>query len=541
MLALVAVVLVAGLGLRAGYLGVVRGGELSDRAVGQQRSATEALAPRGAIVTRDGHDLARDQLAVEVTGTPALVTDARGTAARLAPLLGVEEEVLAERLDGNGGYARLARAIAPDKAAEVADLDIPGIHFSDTYERVLPRGSVAAQIVGLTNEERTGAAGLEASLDDALTGTPGSRVEARDPFGRRLDTIVDEEPVPGEQVRLTLDGVIQDRTERILAETREEFGAKSAMAVVMRPDDGAILAMASVPRPNPARRTTYSPELWRNKAVTDTFEPGSTFKIVTVAGALEEGLVQPETRFDLPATLTLYDRELGESHRDYDTNLTTTEILEQSSNVGTVKIGQRLGQAGLQKWISRFGFGESTGIDYPGEVPGIVLPSEEWSGVSILNIPIGQGVGVTLTQLVRAYAVIANGGRLVTPHLVSRVGDRDTGQRAAPRVLTAQTASEVDRMLRKVVSPDGTGEAAEIEGYEVAGKTGTANKIDPNTGEYDARYVASFVGYVPADKPELLVAVVVDEPSGAYYGGAVAAPAFEQIGRFSLQYLGIAP
>jgi cell division protein FtsI/penicillin-binding protein 2 len=541
MLTLAAVLLVGVLVARAGYLGVVKGGELSDLAVGQQRSSTEALAPRGAIVTRDGHDLARDQLAVEVTATPALVSDPVAAAGKLGPILKTDPNELAEKLDGNGGYARLARAVAPDTAEKVADLDIPGIHFADTYQRFLPRGPVAAQIVGLTDEDRAGATGLEQSLDEPLTGTPGTRVFARDPFGRRLDTIVDDEPTPGKQVELTLDGVIQDRAERILVDTREEYSAKSAMAVVMRPDDGAILAMASVPRPNPNRRSSYSPELARNRPVTDTFEPGSTFKVVTIAGALEDGVVTPDTPFDLPPTLTLYDRELGEAHRDTAVRMSVSEILEQSSNVGTVKIAQSLGQERLQKWISRFGFGQPTGIDYPGEVPGLVLASEDWSGVSILNIPIGQGVGVTLTQLTRAYAAIANGGRLVTPHLVSRIGDEDVEVPPAPRVLNRKTARQVDEMLRSVVSPDGTGEAAKIEGYEVAGKTGTANKINPETGEYDSRYVASFVGYVPADDPQLLVAVVVDEPSGVYYGGAVAAPAFEQIARFSLQYLGIAP
>lgn len=449
---------------------------------------------------------------------------------------------LAEKIDGNGQYAKVASSVPPERAERIAKLDIPGIHFADTYERFLPRGPVASQVVGLTNGERQGVSGLEAQLDKELTGQDGTRVEARDPFGRRLETIVDDEPEPGKQVQLTLDGVIQDRVERILVDTREEFDAKSAMAIVMRPQDGAILAMATVPRADPNRRSVYSPELARNKPVTDTFEPGSTFKLVTVAGALEDGVVTPDTTFDLPPTLTLYDRTLKESHRDYAARMDVTQILEQSSNIGTVKIAEMLGANQLQSWIDRFGFGQETGIDYPGEAPGIVLRPEDWSGVSILNIPIGQGVGITLTQLVRAYAVVANGGYLVTPHLVDRIGDEPAHPSdARTRVISPTTARQVDRMLRAVVSADGTGQAAEIEGYDVAGKTGTANKINPKTGEYDSRYVASFVGYVPADRPQLLVAVVVDEPSGTYYGGDVAAPAFEQIARFSLQYMGIAP
>jgi len=529
------------LGVRAAFLSTVRADELSDVAIGQQRVSVEAPAPRGAIVSADGRDLARDRLAVEVTATPALVSDARAAAARIAPIVGVPESELVEKLSGNGRYARLARNVDPTLARRIAALEIPGIHLSDTLERFLPRGGVGAQLIGLTDADRTGISGLEQLLDETLTGTPGTRVEARDPFGRRLRTIVDRDPDPGADVQLTIDAVIQDRVERILAETREEFGAKAAMAVVMDPSDGAIVAMASVPRPDPDAREEYDPDTARNRPVTDTFEPGSTFKIVPIAAALEEDVVEPETSFDLPPTLTLYDRELGEAHERGAVRWSVTEILERSSNVGTVKVAQALGQPRLQTWIDRFGFGAETGVDVPGEVPGLVLAREDWSGVSILNIPIGQGIGVTLTQLTAAYAVVANGGRAVAPHIVSR---RDGEPRELPeraRVLSPETAGAVDRMLREVVSTDGTGAAASIDGYEVAGKTGTANKIDPGTGEYSARYVSSFVGYVPADRPELLVAVVVDEPGGAYYGGDVAAPAFEQISRFSLQYKGIAP
>ncbi len=537
---IVAVLVVAGLSVRAAFLGTVRADDLSNVAVGQQRVQVEAPAPRGSITSADGRDLARDRLAVEVTATPALVTDAPAAAASLAPLLSAPEGELVEKLSGNGRYARLATNVDPARAKQVAGLELPGIHLTDTLERFLPRRGDAAQLVGLTDADRAGISGLELTLDETLRGTAGTRVEARDPFGRRLRTIVDKDPVPGEDVRLTIDAVIQDRVERILTATQEEFGAQAAMAVVMNPKDGAIIAMASVPQPNPAR-DEYDAEAARNRPVTDTFEPGSTFKIVPVAGALEEGAVTPATQYDLPPTLTLYDRELGEAKREHSVRWSVTKILEQSSNVGTVKVAQALGQENLQRWIERFGFGSSTGIDVPGEVPGLLLAPEDWSGVSILNIPIGQGIGVTLTQLTQAYAVIANGGHSVVPHVVSQVGGEPTAPPAGERVLTPATAAAVDRMLRGVVSADGTGEAASIEGYEVAGKTGTANKIDPATGEYSARYVSSFVGYVPADRPELLVAVVVDEPGGAYYGGDVAAPAFEQIARFSLQYRGIAP
>ncbi len=376
-----------------------------------------------------------------------------------------------------------------------------------------------------------------------LTGTAGRRVEVRDVFGRPIQVLADEEPSPGTDVKLTIDPAIQAQTESVLAATRQKFGAKSAMAIVMDPRDGSVLAMATVPRFNPNKRAALNLDLVNNQPVTDTFEPGSTFKIVTMAGALEDGKVSPTTSFNLPVQYKLYDRTLEDSHREVPVTYTASEILEQSSNIGTVKIAQRLTQSRLQAWITRFGFGSPTGIDYPGEVKGLVLPRDQWSGTSILNIPIGQGVGVTLTQLTRAYAAIANGGRLVTPHVIDAVGGVPQAREAGRRIMTAETAAKVDKMLRKVVSDNGTGTAAKISGYRVAGKTGTAQKIDPTTGEYsDTRYDASFVGYAPAENPQLLVSVVVSEPTvGSYYGGDVAAPAFEDIAEFSLRSLRIAP
>jgi cell division protein FtsI (penicillin-binding protein 3) len=295
-----------------------------------------------------------------------------------------------------------------------------------------------------------------------------------------------------------------------------------------------VLAMATVPRFDPNRRQSLNAELERNRPVTDTFEPGSTFKIVTVAAALSRGLVTPETVFSLPPTLTLYDRTLREAHRDIYVSWPVRDILARSSNIGTVMIAQRLGKDELQRWIERFGFGSPTGIDFPGEVSGYLRPPSEWYGTGILNIPIGQGDGVTLLQLARAYAAIANGGYLVTPHLASRVGGKATPPARRTRILSPRVARQVDRMLRGVVSPDGTGALASVKGYTVAGKTGTANIFDARIGEYTSRYTASFVGYVPANKPRLLIAVTVQEPTKGIYGGEVAAPAFERIAAFSL-------
>jgi cell division protein FtsI/penicillin-binding protein 2 len=315
------------------------------------------------------------------------------------------------------------------------------------------------------------------------------------------------------------------------------------MAIVMRPSDGAILAMANVPGFDPNDRRKLRRELMRNKTVTDTFEPGSTFKLVTVTGALQERLVSPDTRLGLPTQLEVADRTIKDAEERPAVTWSVREILQRSSNIGTVLLAQRLGPTRLQKWIDRYGFGEPTGIDFPGESGGIVIRPENWSGSSIGNIPIGQGDAITLMQLARAYAVPANGGYLVRPHLVARVGARPVALPPRRRIIPARTAAVLNSMLRDVVDDEGTGGAAKIPGYAVAGKTGTAQKIDQKTGMYShSLYTASFVGYVPANRPRLLVAVVVDEPSaGIYYGGLVAAPAFEQIASFALLNLRIAP
>jgi cell division protein FtsI (penicillin-binding protein 3)/stage V sporulation protein D (sporulation-specific penicillin-binding protein) len=521
---------------RAVWIGTVRAGSLDDLGASQRTRSYELTAPRGILLSRDGQELAVNRPSVTVSATPRNVVDPARTAARLAPLLRMDRAALEERLSRRSQYEPLARNVTPDRADRIKALRLPGIDFTDTMQRFAPRGRTAAQVIGLADDFGSGLSGLEKVLDARLTGKPGQRIEVHDPFGRPLRVLANRDPVPGESVKLTLDARIQEITQRVLAETRATYGAKTASAIVMRPSDGAIYAMATVPSFNPNDRRKIDAELERNRPVTDLFEPGSTFKLVTVAGALEEGLVTPDSMFDLPKVLKIYDLDLKDAEERPHVVWPVKEILAKSSNIGTVKIAQRLGQARLLRWIDRFGFGHATGIDFPGEVPGSVLPAEQWSGVTIANMPIGQGIAVTMAQLVRAYAAVANGGYLVTPYLVA--GDR--GRRE--RVLTSRTARIVNRMLRRVVSDEGTGSGAALAGFEVAGKTGTAQKIDDKTGKYASRYVASFVGFVPADKPKLLVAVVVDDPSGGlYYGGEVAAPAFAQIAQGALSTLGIAP
>jgi cell division protein FtsI/penicillin-binding protein 2 len=339
-------------------------------------------------------------------------------------------------------------------------------------------------------------------------------------------------------VRLTIDHEIQAAAEQILAKTVRAWGAKGATAIVMNPATGAILAMANAPTYDANAFGSAPAEVRRNRAVTDMYEPGSTFKIVTIAGALEDDVVTPRTTFTLAPTIKVADRVIHEAHWRPTQRMSVRRILAESSNIGTVTVAQRLGAGELSTWIERFGFGRPTGLDYPGESTGMVLPLDEWYGSTIGTVPIGQGIAVTPMQMVGAYAAIGNGGVMPTPHLVERIGGRRVPVRKGERVVSERTANMMMSMFRDVVV-EGTGTEAAIPGYTVAGKTGTAQK--PENGRYVAKYVASFVGLVPARKPRLAILVMVDEPHGSIWGGAVAAPAFRDIARFSLQYLEVPP
>jgi cell division protein FtsI/penicillin-binding protein 2 len=310
----------------------------------------------------------------------------------------------------------------------------------------------------------------------------------------------------------------------------------------MDPRDGSLLALANWPQVN-ANQPGNAPDYARqDRAIGATYEPGSTFKAFTVAGALEEKEVTPDTSFNLAPTIQVADREIGESHaRGYET-LTTRQILEQSSNVGAITIGLRLGKVAFDKWVRRFGFGQPTGIDLPGEEQGIVLPLDRYSGSSMGNLPIGQGIAVTPMQMATAYSAIANGGILRPTHVVESIGGRPAREPKGHRVIAEATASSLRQMLEGVLGPGGTASGAKIPGYVLAGKTGTANKVDPETGGYsESKYVSSFVGFAPAKQPKLLVAVMVDEPQGEIYGGLVAGPAWRDITSFALNYLKIPP
>ena len=425
------------------------------------------------------------------------------------------------------------------RASTEKDLDGVGTYAEE--RRTYPQRSVASHVLGYAGVDNRGLAGLERSLDRVLAGRAGQETIVRDPFGRVIEVLSRDPEQPGRDVYLTLDRTVQAQAESVLQETVRNWGAKAASAIVLDPETGEVLAMAVAPGYDANRFGAVPVDRTRNRAVTDVYEPGSTFKLVTVAGVLSERLVTPSTAFTLPYQLEVADRVIHDSHPRGTERMSVSQILSHSSNVGTVTLAHLLGRDGIQRWVERFGFGRETGIDFPGESPGIVLPSERWSGSTIGNVPIGQGIGVTPIQMASAYAAIANGGVAVQPHLVARVG---AGPRTAPkrrRVVSEGVAATLKTLLRGVVDEGGTGTAAAIPGYYVAGKTGTAQKPDPRGGYSSSKYVASFVGFVPATKPRLVVLVNVDEPRGSIWGGVVAAPAFQQIARFALQYLEVPP
>jgi cell division protein FtsI/penicillin-binding protein 2 len=355
-----------------------------------------------------------------------------------------------------------------------------------------------------------------------------------------IDVQEQQAEVPGRDLYLTLDHSIQANAEEVLRATVRKWNAKSATAVVLDPRTGAILALAVQPGYDANRYPSAARDLQRNRAVTDTYEPGSTFKLITVAGALSERLVAPSTRFTLPYTIEVADRVIHDAEERGTVNYSVAQILAHSSNIGAITLAELLGKTRLSRWISRFGFGHTTGVDFPGESPGIVLPPDKWSGSTIGNVPIGQGIAVTPVQMAAAYAAIANRGVWSRPHLVDHVAGGGRPSLHRHRMVSERVATEVMSMLKDVVA-EGTGQFAAIPGYQVAGKTGTAQKPDSHGGYATDRYVASFVGTVPASRPRLVVLVTVDEPQGAIWGGVVAAPAFQQIARFGLQYLELPP
>jgi cell division protein FtsI/penicillin-binding protein 2 len=536
------VLVFAGTLARAVWLQGVQASSLGKMAERQHHESIVIPAGRGTIFDAAGVQLAIGEATTTVYADPRQLTEPRAIASAAKKFLGIDANALYPHLlDRTTSFVYIKRFADPKAAEKFLKKGFLGVNSYPEEKRTYPQLSVASQVIGFAGIDNKGLGGLEVQYNRNLTGKKGKQTIVRDPFGRAINVISMTPEQQGHDVFTTIDHTIQAKAEAVLRKTIAHWHARSATAVVMDPRTGAVLAMAQAPGYDANKAGNVPYELQRNRAVTDTYEPGSTFKLVTIAGALSTGLVSPETKFTLNYSIPVADRIIHDAERRGTETLSVAQILSRSSNVGVVTIAEQLGSTALMQWIAKFGFGAQTGIDFPGETQGIVLPLDKWSGSTIGNVPIGQGIAVTPVQMAAAYAAIANGGIWTQPHLVDKVGRRTIHDFKRRRIVSPAVNAVLKQMLTNVVDEHGaTGNEAQIPGYTVGGKTGTAEKPGPN-GYTTGEYVASFVGFVPVKNPRLVVLVTVDNPRGSIFGGVVAAPAFAEIAKFNLQYLNIPP
>ena len=515
-----------------------------------QRTDTQVLAAeRGAILDRNGDELAISRPTKSIFVDPALIHDPAAEAAQVAPLLGLQVNDVQAKMTGHGRFAYLARKVPTDVATKVGALGFAGVAFLDDSERYLPAGTSGRSMLGAVDVDNKGTSGLESEYDQLLTGTPGKLTLEKNPQGDTIavgdHTLVPA--VPGQNLTLTIDRSIQYEAETALADQVRASEAKGGIAIVTKPGTGEVLAMANVVTDPETGQVVVGTN---NAALTTQYEPGSVMKTVTVAAALERGAVTPDTTLYLPPVLQRYDAQFGEAEDRGAVTWNVAKILEQSSNVGTIEIADKIGGDTMYEFQKAFGFGQKSALDFPNEASGAVLEPSKWSGTSLPTIAIGQGISVTPMQILMAYNTIANQGIYVAPKLVQSTTGSDgvlhpTGTAEGRRVVSQTTADQLNLMLRNVVT-EGTGQLAKIDGYHTFGKTGTARKVQPGGGYTDkygiTQYQSTFIGVVPAEQPALSVYVMIDEPKGGKFtGGAVAAPAFSKIASFALRRLGIPP
>ena len=525
---------------RAFWLQGVQGSSLASQALSQQTETITVPGLRGSLLDRRGNELAASEDAMTIYATPYQVKNPPVAAEKLARILELKPtEVLADLTEDNG-FSYIAQKVSLEQAARIQRLGLEGIGAIPDSRRTYPQGEMAGQVIGSIGSENEGLNGLEMGEEEVLAGSDGERRIVTDALGDpiRLETI--ETAEDGEDIQLTLDPLIQEKTEEALATIGETYTPKGATAIVVDPRSSQILAMANWPPVDPGDLSEASNEDMMNRATGFNYEPGSTFKAFTVAAALQDKTVTPTSSFTLQPTIEVADRTIEESHERGTETLSVGQILAQSSNVGAVTIGLEVGAEKFSKWIDKFGFGRPSGVQFPVDEQGLVPALDDYSGSTMGNLPLGQGLSVTPMQMIAGYTAIANGGMLRPPQLIKRIGEETVHEPKGKRVISPEVAAEVREMLEGVLAPGGTASEVSVPGYTLAGKTGTAQVAED--GEYsETKYVASFVGFAPAQNPQLLVAVVVDQPQGEIYGGTVAAPAFGEIASFALPYLGVAP
>ena len=528
------------------FLQIQQGEQLSERVTKQYERRLPIVSRRGTIYERSGRELAVSLKVSSVFAQPAAIEDVPGTARALGRILGQPARELGARLAGDKSFLWIQRQIEPAQAGAITDLGLKGIGLLPESRRYYPRQELAAHVLGMVGMDDRGLEGLEYQFDDLLGGQPQFVVAQQDALGRIVFRHEPGRQAPIFDLHLTIDEVLQYVAERELAKGVERSHAKAGSAVVLDPHTGEILALANMPSYDPNRYRQVSSAVRRDRAVTDSFEPGSMFKTILLAGALEEGAVRPEELFYGENGILEVS---GVTIRDHEKHgwLTVRQVMAQSSNVGAIKIGQKLGKSLYYHYMSGFGFGTLTGTDLPGEAPGLIRRPRSWSALSLASLSIGQEIAVTAVQMATAFAAVANGGNLVRPHVVRALTAQDgtLARQVEPvvirQVISPQTAQTVLSILTSVVD-EGTGKEAALEGYTVSGKTGTAQKLDPATGRYSHRkVVASFIGAVPAESPRLVILVVIDEPETLRWGGSLAAPIFREIAKEAMQYLQVPP
>ncbi len=523
---------------RAFWLQGVQGESLASQAISQQTETVMVPGLRGSLLDREGNSLAYSEDAATIYATPYQVKNAPKTAAAVAPILKEKKSEVLEALTAESGFSYLAKKVDLGTAARIEHLELEGIGQLPDSRRTYPQGEMAGQVIGVNGAENEGRSGLELGEESALKGEEGERRVVHDALGQPIKLETVKEAKDGENVQLTLDPVLQEKAEEVLAKVGETYTPTGATAVIVDPRSSQILAMANWPPVDPGDLEHVTNADLMNRATSFNYEPGSTFKPFTIAAALEEGVVTPTTEFVLPPELHVADRVITDAEERGTETMSTAQILARSSNIGAVTIGLKLGATKFSKWMETFGFGEPTGVQFPDEEQGIVPKLSEYSGSTMGNLPMGQGAAVTAIQMVQGYTAIANNGMLRPPQLIQKIGETPVHEPKGKRVMTAQTATEIREMLEGVLGPEGTASEVSVPGYALAGKTGTAQVAE--NGTYSkTKYIASFIGFAPALHPRFLAAVIVNEPEGEIYGGAVAAPAFGELAAFGLPYLGV--
>ncbi len=552
------------LGARLVQLQGLQPAAYADRAGVQRTQQLVLPAQRGDVLDRNGNPLAVSVVAKNVYGEPRLLRqasctaasatpcDPRSIAAKVAPLLGLDVAKVEQQLRSGHAFVYLKKSVDTTVAQRVMDLDLPGIGTESTSRRVHPGHDLASGVLGFTDFEGAGRMGVELAFDKVLAGVPGEMVAQFDAYGRVIPTGSDRrrEPVAGRDVVVTLDRDLQWYAQRLIADQVAATHAKNGSVVVMDVQTGELLALATAPTFDPDRLTSRDSERLTNPAISDVFEPGSVNKVITASAALQAGIVTPMSEVTVPPTYKVGNHTLHDAEKHGVEHLTFAGVLAKSSNIGTVKVAQKVGPDRLWSMMRSFGFGEKTGIELPGDSRGLLPDPKDWSVTSIGTIPIGQGVSVSALQMAGVYATIANGGVRVAPTIVKAV--RDNAGHVTPqpapaqrRVVTPIVAAQIRTMLESVVSEQGTAPKAAIAGYRVAGKTGTAQRVatsGPRQGRYDGTYTSSFIGMAPADAPRYITAVVLQGTgSHGHFGGQVAAPVFSQVMGFVLRSFDVAP